>query len=106
MQSETVKQDKVNSDEEFSEMVSDAFIKNLLNLRENDSEFVVLLKDTFGDKLHDKEFFAWLSKKLDFKFPGYLKRKMMCWEENEFKEKRGSSPVCLWKINNIFMICG
>ena len=46
--------DKVNSEEGFSEIVSDAFIKHLLNLRENDSEFVVLLKDTFEDKLHDK----------------------------------------------------
>ena len=87
--------DKVNSEEEFIEIVSDAFIKHLLNLRENDSEFVVLLKDTLRDKQHDKEFFAWLSKKLDFKFPGYLKRKMMCWEENEYKEKRGSSSLSL-----------
>ena len=46
--------DKINSEEEFSEIASDAFIKHLLNLRENDSEFVVLLKDTFEDKLHDK----------------------------------------------------
>ena len=36
--------DKVNSEEEFSESVSDAFMKHLLNLSENDSEFVVLLK--------------------------------------------------------------
>ena len=36
--------DKVNSEEEFSEIVSDAFMKHLLNLSENDSEFVVLLK--------------------------------------------------------------
>ena len=42
--------DKVNSEEEFSEIVSDAFIKHLLNLRENDSEFVVLLKDTLRGK--------------------------------------------------------
>ena len=55
----------------------------------------MLLKDTFGDKLHDKEFFAWLSKKLDFKFPSYLKRKIMRWEENEYKEKRGSSSLSL-----------
>ena len=46
--------DKINSEEEFSEIASDAFIKHLLNLRENDSEFVVLLKGTFEDKLHDK----------------------------------------------------
>ena len=76
--------DKVNCEEEFSEIVSDAFIKHLLNLRENDSEFVVLLKDTFGDKLRDKEFFARLSKKLDFKFPSYMKSKIMHWEENEY----------------------
>ena len=42
--------DKVNSEEEFIEIVSDAFIKHLLNLKENDSEFVVLLKDTLRDK--------------------------------------------------------
>ena len=90
-----IQTDKVNSEEEFSEIVSDAFIKHLLNLRENNSEFVVLLKDTFGDKLHDKELFAWLSKKLDFKFPSYLKRKIMQWEENEYKEKRGSFSLSL-----------
>ena len=39
--------DKVNSEEGFSEIVSDAFIKHLLNLRENNSEFVVLLKDIY-----------------------------------------------------------
>ena len=39
--------DKVNSEEGFSETVSDAFIKHLLNLRENNSEFVVLLKDIY-----------------------------------------------------------
>ena len=75
--------DKVNSEEEFSKIVSNAFIKHLLNLRGNDSEFVVLLKDIFGDELHDKEFFAWLSKKLDFKSRSDLTRKIMCWEENE-----------------------
>ena len=65
-------------------------------LRESDSDFfVVSLKDTFGDQLHDKEFFAWLSKKLDFKFPSYLKRKIMRWEGNEYKEKRGSSSLSL-----------
>ena len=67
----------------------------ILKLRENDSGFVVLLKDTFGDKLHDKELFAWLSKKLDFKFPSYLKRKIILWEENDYKEKRGSSSLSL-----------
>ena len=75
--------DKVNSEEEFSKIVSNAFIKPLLNLRGNDSEFVVLLKDIFGGELHDKEFFAWLSKKLDFKSRSDLTRKIMCWEENE-----------------------
>ena len=38
--------DNVNTEEEFSEIVSDAFIKYLLNLRGNNSEFVVLLRDT------------------------------------------------------------
>ena len=36
--------DKVNSKKELIEIVSDAFTKHLLNLREHDSEFVVLLK--------------------------------------------------------------
>ena len=48
--------DKVNSEEEFSKIVSNAFIKHLLNLRGNDSEFVVLLKDIFGDECMIKNF--------------------------------------------------
>ena len=97
--------DKVNSKKELIEIVSDAFTKHLLNLREHDSEFVVLLKDTFRGKLHNKDFFAWLSKKLGFKFPRYLKRKTMLWKRMSIR-KREAPSVCPWKVNNIFMVCG
>ena len=97
--------DKVNSKKELIEIVSDAFTKHLLNLREHDSEFVVLLKDTFRDKLRNEDFFAWLSKKLGFKFPCYLKRKTMLWKRMSIR-KREVPPVCPWKVNNIFMVCG
>ena len=66
--------------------------RNLLNLLFI-VELVVLLKDTFGDKLRDEEFFVWLFKILDFKCRSYLKRKIMRWEENEYKERRGFSSL-------------
>ena len=62
-----------DQESEYEETVSEAFIKHLESLREKDSEFVTLLKEAFGEKLEDQDFFSWISKKIGFKFPSYLK---------------------------------
>eukprot|EP00111_Clytia_hemisphaerica_P012242 TCONS_00035954-protein len=81
--------------EDFEHMTSDAFIEYLISIRNNDKSFVILLKDSFGDKLDNPQFFNWLSKKLLFKFPSYLQRKIERWENNSMKEARGRDSLSL-----------
>ena len=63
---DTVMKEKNYRDQEseYEETVSEAFIKHLESLREKDSEFVTLLKEAFGEKLEDQDFFSWISKEI------------------------------------------
>ena len=42
-------QDDKDHKSEFQETASEAFIKHFVDIKEEDAEFVILLKGTFGD---------------------------------------------------------
>ena len=83
-------------------MVSDAFLKQLREMR-NDEKFVKLVVDSFGERVFsDNAFISWLSRKLGFDYPIYFKRKIQTWKENNFMETRGTTTRPLEEHQTIF----
>ena len=75
-------QSEKTSENDYEKNISHAFLKYLICICKKDSGFLKVIVNAFGIQLQD--FFSWLSRKLIFQYPSYLRQEITCWENNEF----------------------
>ena len=100
----------IDYDDVFRKMVCQGFLTHLISIKKKEQLFIEPLVNSFSNDMMDKNFVAWLSKKLGFSYSRDLQGGIVRWTENVFQEKRGRNSISLevqqflyeiWIVNSI-----